>query len=257
MSNPADQFILDNIFVFLPTVAVATSALIFVYISFMYQLRKLRRFKRIQFSMVEEERKRIANDLHDYVGGRLVQVREKLLEVIPEIKDQKIAEEVNESVMNIRSFHNDIRHLVEYIYPREMMKGDWRGSFLRMGVDMSTNKTRIQIELEEELELPLETAKQLFLIVQEKITNAVSHEQPSHIVVDLYTSDNGENGVLEMVYQSKKHLNEDYKVKTITVNGRGLYSIDERIKYIRGKMKKYLLGSYLHDTIEFPLNKKN
>lgn len=257
MLSPADQYLLDNFYLFIPAVFIATSALVFIYISLNYQIRKIRRFKRIQFEMVESERKRIANDLHDFVGGRLVQVREKLLNSIPQISDKKIAEEIQESILQIRTFHDDVRHLVEYIYPREMMKGDWRGSFMRMGVDMSSNKTRVQIEIEEELELPLDTAKHLFLIVQEKITNAIAHEQSPHIVVDLYTSDREDYGVLELVYESKKHLNEDYKVKTITVNGRGLYSIDERIKYIRGKIKKYLLGSYLHDTIEFPLNRKN
>jgi len=255
MLSPADQYLLDNIYLFIPAVFISTSALVFIYISLTYQVTKVKRFKRIQFEMVEAERKRIANDLHDFVGGRLVQVREQLLNSIPQLNDEKLAKEIHDSILQIRSFHDDVRHLVEYIYPREMMKGDWRGSFERMAYDMSSTKTQVQIEVEEELELPLETAKHVFMICQEKITNVFAHEKVEHIAVDIFCSEDGKYGVLDMVYRNNSYEPVPENTKRMTVNGRGLLSIEERVKSISGRYKKFIMGEFLHDSIEFPLRK--
>lgn len=177
----------------------------------------------------EKERQRIANDLHDDLGGLMATVKlhfnalkknEK-----PELYDKTNAliEEAYQKVRSVAHAKNS---------------GVIAKQGLLVAVRNMANKisaaNQLQIEvvdhgLDNRLENSLELT--LFRIIQELITNVIKHAEATEVTIHLT---NHEDCINIMVEDNGKGFNPQQITKTNA--GMGISSIDKRVEHLQGKM---------------------
>jgi signal transduction histidine kinase len=135
----------------------------------------------------EEERRRIAADIHDDPVQKLVALKmrlELLAKANPHLEDAMAAKDV--VLVAIRS----LRHLLFDLRP-PVLDEQGLGPALRSFLEHSDAPFRWTVEDEIEREIPAQTRVILYRIAQETLTNARKHAQADHVRVRLSESDGG------------------------------------------------------------------
>ena len=151
-----------------------------------------RRFGRLRTVGADEERTRIARDLHDRVGQSLAylafeldrisrraggtEVEEDLSRLREDVR--KVVTEVRDTLYDLRTDVTEEQGLVPTL--REMLERVKQ----RTGVD-------VQLDTEETVRLPLRQEREVWRIAQEAITNAGRHADASRIRVRWHCDDLG------------------------------------------------------------------
>ncbi len=177
----------------------------------------------------EKERQRIANDLHDDLGGLMATVKlhfnalkdkdspelyEKTNNLIEEAyqKVRSVAHAKNSGVIAKQGLLKAVRHMAEKISASNEIQIDVLGH----GLDN---------RLENSLELTS------FRIIQELITNVIKHAEASEATIHLT---NHEDSINIMVEDNGKGFNPSQVTKT--KKGMGISSIDKRVEHLDGKL---------------------
>ena len=135
----------------------------------------------------EEERRRIAGDIHDDPVQKLVALKmrlELLAKANPHLEDAMAAKDV--VLVAIRS----LRHLLFDLRP-PVLDEQGLGPALRSFLEHSDATFRWTVEDEIKREIPAQTRVILYRIAQETLTNARKHSQADHVRVRLSESDGG------------------------------------------------------------------
>jgi signal transduction histidine kinase len=193
---------------------------------------------REQFAKVtaaeEEERQRIARELHDGLGPALASLNIRLLTVhkLLERDEHPVAEEIQELANQVQASIRDIRRLIHHLRPvaldelglvpalREYLAhcGQEHGLVIEFSTDEG-----------ERLPAPVETA--LFRIVQEAVNNVMRHAHAKHVSVtltrdvdhvNLNVADDGQ-GFDAQLPRTGKHV--------------GLWSMRERVEQLGGQFE--------------------
>lgn len=166
----------------------------------------------------EEERKRIASDLHDSVSNELVNLRHAITVGNLSVKEKidNILEEVRNISRNISPTLFDrvgLKESVEQLTERIQNQHQF---FLTSEVNYSGT-------LEKTKEL------QIYRIIQEAITNTLKHAEAVAGKIDIYEDDKN-------VYVKVKDNGKGFDVDTMLEKGNcfGLLNITERAKYLNG-----------------------
>nr|WP_256259885.1 sensor histidine kinase [Winogradskyella luteola] len=177
----------------------------------------------------EKERQRIANDLHDDLGGLMATVKlhfnalkdkdspelyEKTNNLIEEAyqKVRSVAHAKNSGVIAKQGLLKAVRHMAEKI--------------------SASNEIQIDV-LDHGLDNRLENSLELtsFRIIQELITNVIKHAEASEATIHLT---NHEDSINIMVEDNGKGFNPSQVTKT--KKGMGISSIDKRVEHLDGKL---------------------
>jgi PAS domain S-box-containing protein len=179
----------------------------------------------------EQERKRIARELHDDVGQRLALLSvelEQLLLATPELP--KIRRRLSELQRQSREIATDVQTLshelhstrLEYLGPVAAMKALCR--------DIG-QQTKVQIDFKSAdmpAALPPDTALCLFRILQEALRNAAKHSGGQHVEVALW-------GTPDEVHLTVSDRGVGFDTGAAKEDrGLGLVSMEERLKLLGG-----------------------
>ena len=193
-------------------------------------------------NILEEERVRIANELHDGIGQNLSLIRLKLIRYSEEDnKEQGNKYEgnghYNEIVTSLEETINELKNISYRLKPKileELGLGPALTSLVeKVSKDMRIKGSINVIGFEERLDNKLETY--LFRVAQEAISNIVKHADASEFNINLFTdakalrlivSDNGKGFDPEEMFARKDNS-----------KGMGLFNIRERVQYFGGKLK--------------------
>jgi len=147
------------------------------------KLRAQQEFSALQafFTGQEQERRRIANDLHDSLGGLLYALRLQLS-----------AETLDKARQTLETAAAENRRISQDLLPPALA---------RMGLCAALREWSVQFERQfdlpvrldvpdNEIHLPDETAASLFRIAQELMTNAAKHAQSTLVCVRLLPGEN-------------------------------------------------------------------
>ena len=208
----------------------ATSFLIILFIAtFLYNryLRKLREkqqiFSKMLIENIEEERKRIAMDLHDDIGQNLSVIKSKVIQ---------------SGVNANKELESDISNLIEQT--REISRNLYPSNIEKIGLIRAVASLMESLQIvknlecsyeicNEVLELPFKIQTNLFRIIQECINNTVKHSGATGLKITI----NEKNGEFVMIY-----LDNGIGIKTKkSSNGIGLMSIQERARIINGNIE--------------------
>jgi signal transduction histidine kinase len=131
--------------------------------------------------MQDEERRRIARELHDTAGQLLVALNLVLVPVEAELKkkDAGLAEQITESLRLVDELSSDLRTMSHLLHPPLLDEAGLH-SAVRWYVEGFAERSRIdvQLQLDENVgRLPREFETAIFRIVQECLTNIHRHSE--------------------------------------------------------------------------------
>lgn len=177
----------------------------------------------------EKERQRIANDLHDDLGGLMATVKLHF----NVLKEKQTPELFDKTTSLLDEAYNKIRGIAHAKNSGVIAKQGLLKAVENMADKISvSNKITVDVidhGLENRLENSLELT--IFRIIQELITNVIKHADASEATIHLTNHDDTLNIMIE---DNGKGFNTNQI--TTKNKGMGISSIDKRIEHLNGKM---------------------
>lgn len=253
MLNSGDLLITETFFLLLPAFMLLAASIL---ISFFYLQRfnkTIRRYKIQKMEEVENERKRIANDLHDFVAGKLIMIKNDLNKSMQSSDDPRVYKNIAQGITDLNKFHDELRYLVEYIYPKELLSGNLKQCLIRLADEMSNASTRIIMDIEFDHQLNREKTHQLYRYLQEKISNILAYDKPHKIFVGLFEDPEENEVMLTISHPRDKQKSYPFKTGKRSLGGRGHSVMHERIKILRARFHSEYNDGFYQETIIFPI----
>ncbi len=195
----------------------------------------------------EQERSRIATDLHDSLGGLLASIKSHFNATKQPGQPSVIFEKTNAMLDGAAT---EVRRISHNMMPLALALSGLKGALEDVAQDLEKQGLSCQIELIGLDELPLEPARSVmaYRIVQELTHNAVKHAKASHLLLQvirhenqltLLIEDDGKGFDVEAARQKK---------------GLGLSSVESRVRYLKGEIEwDSVLGEGTTVSISIPL----
>jgi len=174
----------------------------------------------------DKERKRIAQELHDSIGGSLAGIKLQLSNTAKDNENYKlITKQIDET-------YNQVRDLSHNLTPKKFNENAFTTLVSQYIENIEKdNKTNITFSPHPEKEINTITEKlkvELYKIIQELLTNAFKHAKANHIDIHLNKLDN----TLKLLFEDD---GIGFDIKN-SKNGIGLNNIKNRLDALSGKM---------------------
>jgi len=182
----------------------------------------------------ENERKRVAAELHDSIGQDLLILKNKLLTNIKKTGDEKFIQQLSELSELTSSAIDDVRQISYNLRPYELDRLGLTKTIESM-IERANNFTDITFTgILDDIDrmFPPETGINIYRIIQESLNNVIKHSGAGKVIVRvrkhgsyiyLSISDNGKG------FDIKSHRLSSER------NGFGLKGIEERVKLLGGE----------------------
>ncbi|WP_040282428.1 tetratricopeptide repeat-containing sensor histidine kinase [Psychroserpens damuponensis] len=177
----------------------------------------------------EKERQRIANELHDDLGGLMATVKLHF----NALKDKQTPELYIKTNQLIDEAYNKVRTVAHAKNSGVIAKQGLLKAINEMAHNVSASNTIMIDVIDHGLENRLENSLELtiFRIVQELITNVIKHANATEVTIHITNHDDSLNLMIE---DNGKGFNPSQITKT--KKGMGISSIDKRIEHLNGTM---------------------
>lgn len=203
-----------------------------------YQLGKARELEmkliRKEIETQTEERKRIAQDLHDDIGAQLSTLKMYVSAFNKDRENNADIQEISEETQQMISRTiRDMRHIITELSPQALATYGYTAAINEF-VYYLKKSTDIDIVMDVshfDSKLGKNEEAALYRITQELFNNTLKHAQAKQIVFKIV--DKGAESIF--------HYSEDgigFNQEQVTI-GRGLFSIASRVKFLSGKMQVY------------------
>jgi signal transduction histidine kinase len=186
------------------------------------QVKERMRAQRQIVTVQEDERKRIAQDLHDDVGNSLAAVKNMLAQR----KDPLVIEkEIGDIIQNIRNISHDLMPVDFNEYALADVVRQTVNKFKgHSGIDFEYDQTGTVTKLHPVIELVV------YRIINELITNSIKHSRATHVMIQLiYQSES----LMLMVEDNGTGIKSEYDSRE---KGIGLKNIRHRVVYINATL---------------------
>jgi signal transduction histidine kinase/ligand-binding sensor domain-containing protein len=242
--------------------AAAAAAALLLWMAYRMRVRTLEReqaaqaeFSRRLLVQQEEERKRVASELHDSLGQSLLIIKNRALLGIDRNTADSAREQLSEISSTASSAIDEVRRIAHHLRPVEL---DHLGLAGSLEVLMRRLSSSSPILFSGDLDpvdtlLSEEAEVNVFRIVQEWLSNVARHSQASAAVVSLRREDQ----------RLRLRIQDDgagFSRAQITLGGRlgiGLRSIAERVQMLGGTYDiRSTPGEGTSLTIDMPLPEK-
>lgn len=178
----------------------------------------------------EKERKRIAKELHDGIGGNLASIKMQLRKII-ENENHCIA--LHQVMQNIDSTYYEVRDISHNLTPIKIVSGDFSGLVANYTANIQ-HSTSININLqifpEDDFNAIDDTIKiEVYRILQELLNNILKHAHAKNVEVLFTLTDENLNMLVE----------DDgigFNVTGDKFSGIGLENIKSRLKILNGTL---------------------
>jgi len=187
----------------------------------------------------ENDRKRIASELHDSIGHHLLITKNRLL-LTEKNKDdtESILRDVHEVTDIISSTINDVKEISYSLHPYQIERLGLTKAIISI-IDRVSKSTDIKfisnIDQIDKLLIP-ETEISLYRIIQECINNIVNHSCAEEVLINLSLNEN-ENYISILINDNGKGFDIENVYENSDKHGFGLKGIKERVKLFNGKLE--------------------
>jgi signal transduction histidine kinase len=184
------------------------------------------------FDAAEEERQRIAKDLHDGIGQQMSGLKmawQNLSSTIPGI-GEKENKRISELTKILDSTASEVRDLSHQMMPKVLEEFGLVQAIEGM-LEKSLKLTSLTYTFEHynlDARFPRTIELSLFRITQELLNNVIKHSGASHVVVQLFKN---KNQLILMVEDNGKGFESGLKK-----DGHGLLNIQSRLRTIGGQV---------------------
>lgn len=200
---------------------------------FNFRLRSEQALQNAVFKSEQNERVRIARDLHDSIGQKLSLQKMMVSKLISET-DEKERDELIKTARLIDETITEVRTISHNLIPAELNLGllkaiedtvDRIRLAGKVGVELNLNA----IQLKED-ELPIEQQITVYRIVQEILNNLLKHAQATSILIEL-------NRMKNQLFVSIKDNGIGFDTrKLVSEEGLGWKNIIARVKFLSGEL---------------------
>lgn len=182
----------------------------------------------------EEERSRLAKDLHDGLGGLLSGVKLQL----GSMKGNLILSEENKitfdrALLKLDESISEMRRVAHNMMPESLVRTGLKQAILEYCDSLSQNqKFKINCELhgiDEKMSNATEVI--LYRIIQELVNNAVKHAEATQILVQVLRDEN--HNIFITIEDNGKGMEQN---KEIILKSPGMQSLLSRVNYLKGTM---------------------
>ena len=172
----------------------------------------------------EQERDRIARELHDGLGPLLSSIKLSIL--------SKKSSDPQTSAGLVDRASSELRQIAQNLSPLNLNKFGLYTAIEDLCSDMSTDHTMVYFQPIQVAELELEAIKtQLYRMIQELVTNCIKHAEASEILVQLSKS----RGYLKLIVEDNG-IGMDTSIP-VGKGHFGLINIQQRLSQLRGQMQ--------------------
>ncbi|MFC6103204.1 sensor histidine kinase [Olivibacter domesticus] len=200
------------------------------------QIERLRKEQQLNFfnAMIqgqEQERKRLASDLHDGLGGLLSNIK-LLLSKNPCVEENEMAQQQHQTILNkLDAAVNELRRIARNMMPETLLRFGLVTALRDFCEDLE--RSGVKISLQTYGFSPQDDKNQqimIYRILQELINNAVRHASAKNILVQCIQNE-------EKAYITVEddglgfNLNELEQKKGI-----GLHNVKNRVSYLNGQL---------------------
>ncbi len=178
----------------------------------------------------EQERGRLARDLHDGLGGLLSGTKHQLSYLDPH-QSENIEEGISKSIKQIDGAVEELRRVAHNLMPDLLMKYGLEVAIQEFASRISNNALDIHTEFIN-YSNSLSEEKQLIIyrIIQELVNNAIKHAEASEIIIQISQEENILNLTVEDNGKGFDHKGLNVK-KTA-----GFHNIESRVQFLKGTM---------------------
>jgi len=178
----------------------------------------------------EQERGRLAQDLHDGLGGLLSGTKLQLSNLNPH-QSENIEEGISKSINQIDGAVEELRRVAHNLMPDLLMKYGLEAAIKEFATRMSNTSLDIHTEFIK-YSNSISEEKQLIIyrIIQELVNNAIKHAHTSEIIIQISEEENVLHITVEDNGKGFDHKKLDVK-KTA-----GFHNIESRIQFLKGTM---------------------
>lgn len=186
----------------------------------------------------EEERKRLAMDIHDGIGQMLTSLKFQIESVDLNKRPEESQAKLVEIQQLITQVIKEVRRVTFNLKPTVLTDYGLQAAlnvFVKEIAKLSDVELTYHSDADGTLRLPQKIENNVFRIIQEAINNAIKYSGASRIEVTLQQSD---NVIVIMVKDNGKGFDEKL-VEKRSVNiesGRGFFNMYERTEYINGSL---------------------
>lgn len=196
----------------------------------------------------EQERSRIAADLHDSLGGLLASIKSHFNAAPPPNADNDIFEKTNAMLDGAST---EVRRISHNMMPRALSLSGLKGAIEDLAQDLERQGLSCQLELIGLDDLPLEPARSVMVyrIVQELTHNAVKHAQASHLLLQAIRHE----GRLTLLVEDD---GKGFEVGAARLKkGLGLSSVESRVQFLNGEIEwDSVQGQGTTVSVTMPIN---
>lgn len=187
--------------------------------------RKQEQFSRQLITNTEEERSRIAKDLHDDIGQSLSILKSKFTNKNQFENSEIISREIERVI-------DQTRQISRNLFPSYLEKIGLKRAIAGLAESVQNNHhIECSFDVNENADqIPSETATHVFRIIQECLNNTIKHSGSSALKIAISNKDTNN---FELVYMD----NGNWKNTNLKDPGVGLLSIRERSKIIKGHLE--------------------
>ncbi|MBO9732718.1 MAG: sensor histidine kinase [Chitinophaga sp.] len=205
-------------------------------LSYQQHLHEIEQQQQLQFSQAvlqgeEQERRRLARDLHDGLGGMLAGAKINLSAQIEDTFSPNQRQELTKITAQLDHSVTELRRIAHNMMPVNLLKFGLTTALKDLCESLMTDSTQIDFQalgiqdsLKEEVQL------HIYRIVQELLSNAIRHAAASHIILQCSQDED-----LFFITQEDNGKGFDPTVNG-PASGIGLSNIKNRVGFLKGKI---------------------
>ncbi|RZI83523.1 MAG: HAMP domain-containing protein [Rubrivivax sp.] len=188
-------------------------------------------------ALVEEERRRIAMDLHDHLGASLISVRLEASALLTKAEAQGhagLAQDARRIATTAEAIYTSTRHIVKSLRPEVIDMLGLTGAIEELVRHFDEVHPDCRFAFEAEADLPDlrgEQAMPAYRVAQEALTNIVKHAGASRVSVSLAAKPDAAH--LRMVIEDN---GRGFDTRAIDHPGMGLIGMRERVEAVGGAL---------------------
>lgn len=206
---------------------------------------------KLLMATIEQERKRIAQELHDGSGVQLSAIRMKLTHLEDLNENPKIIDHIRKLMNDVDRVNSEIRAISHNLMPISLSKLGLKAAIQELINHVKTSYPSLQVNLYQQYEsskLPTATEVHIYRITQELLNNMVKHSQATEINIQFIMDEN------ELII-SMEDNGKGFEYKPDEITGLGLKSILTRTQLLGGRFEVDTKeGSGAFFSITFPVS---
>jgi two-component system, NarL family, sensor kinase len=205
-------------------------------INYQQQLEEVNQKQQVAFTKAlmqgeEKERKRLAGDLHDGLGGMLSGVKMNLSRLVNTNKENSMNNDLYKVIDQLDFSVTELRRIARNMMPESLLQLGLEASLKDMCHEISSTETIVEFQsFNISKEIPAEMQVTIYRLIQELVTNALRHAAATEILVQCSQTE-------DTFFITIEDNGKGFDTGSIgTHKGIGLANVKRRVEYLKGKL---------------------